>query len=283
MRFTPGPPAPFLGDPLPILMLTVLAVAAFYAVTASVGRRFAGDAAAAAGVSTTGVAQGKRRAVEADRLAFAGGALRALARKDARLLIRDPWLISQILLQMIYILPLVFVMWRNAHSNLLLAAGGPLVFLTGQLAGNLTWVVVSAEDAPELIVSAPVGGWRILQAKLLVALGPVALLSLVPLAIFWATSPLGGLIVTVCCACGWVSAALINVWYAKPADRKQMMRRRNGAGLMGLAEVLLLFAWAGTAYLFTANLLPWALIPPVVAIAVLVVVRRPTVYRPALA
>ncbi len=273
-----------LGDPVPLLALTAVCIAVFWVVTASVGRRFATDAAAAAGVGHTGEAQGRRRAANAGRMRFSGSALTALARKDARLLIRDPWLISQMLLQLLYFVPLGFILWRNAGSNLVAAASAPVVFLTAQLAGNLTWVVVSAEDAPELIVSAPVGGARILQAKLLVSLLPVAVLAAAPIALLAWTSPVGGLITAACAAAAWVTAALMNIWYAKPADRRQMMRRRGQTGLMGVVETLLILAWAGTSFLL--------LTPPtrlfgvglaVAVAAVLVVLRRPTVYRPALA
>ena len=271
-----------LGDPVPLLALTVLCAGLFWLVTGAVGRRFAADAAAAAGVSATGVAQGRRRAANADRTAFAGGPLRALARKDWRLLIRDPWLLSQMLLQMVYFVPLGFLIVRNVHSNPVLAAAAPVVFLTAQLAGNLTWVVVSAEDAPELIVSAPVGGWSILQAKLLVSLTPVVLISAVPLLFLIGSAPVGGMLVLACCIGAWTTAALMNVWYAKPADRKQMMRRRGNGGIMSVVEMLMIAVWAGIAFLGVYGS-PWALAGALAVIGALVVLRRPTVYRPAAA
>ena len=273
-----------LGDPLPLLAVTAVCVGVFWAVTAAVGRRFGADAAAAAGVSHTGEAQGRRRAAGADRLAFSGGPLRALARKDARLLIRDPWLISQMLLQLLYFVPLGFLIWRNVHGNLLAAAAGPIVFLTAQLAGNLTWVVVSAEDAPELIVSAPVGAAKILQAKLLVSLAPVAAVAVLPLAFLASSSPVGALVTTACALAACLTAALMNVWYAKPADRRQMMRRRGQSGIMGVVETLMILAWAGASSLvLIAPLRLYGLVLAAAVTAVLLVLRRPTVYRPALA
>ena len=271
-----------LGDPLPLLALTAVCAAVFLLVTAAVGRRFGADAAAAAGVGHTGEAQGRRRAAGAARMRFSGSALTALARKDARLLLRDPWLISQMLLQLLYFLPLVFLIWRNAGAHLVAAASGPVVFFAAQLAGNLTWVVVSAEDAPELIVSAPVAGARILQAKLMVALAPVAALAAVPIAALAWSSPLGGLTTAACAAGACVTAALINVWYAKPADRRRMMRRRGQSGLMGGVEMLLIVAWAAVSFLLQTG--PTRLYGVALAVAVvgaLALLRRPTVYRPA--
>ena len=272
-----------LGDPLPLLAVTAVCGAAFWAVTVAAGRRFGADAAAAAGVSLSGAGPTRRRAAAADNLRFAGGPLRTLARKDWRLLVRDPWLLSQMLLQMLWFIPLGFVVARALKGELAAAAAAPIVFLTGQLAGNLAWVVVSAEDSPELIISAPIDGRQVVRAKLLVALTPVAVISAVPLLVLSALQPLAGLAAALCCVGAWASVGLINVWYARPAKRKEMMRRqKTGGGLMGVVEMLVLFAWAGTA-LLAAFGQPWALIPPVIIAGLLFMLRRPTVYRPALA
>ena len=172
---------------------------------------------------------------------------------------------------------------RALKSDLTAAAAAPVVFLTGQLAGNLAWVVVSAEDSPELIVSAPVSGWDVVRAKLLVALGPVALIAAVPLALLGYVSVLAGVSATLCCLGCWLSVALMNVWYARPANRREMMRRqRSGGGLMGLLEMVVIFGWSGAALLGAFGL-PWAVIPPLLIAGVLYLIRRPTVYRPAIA
>lgn len=272
-----------LGDPLPLLAVTAACVAAFGAATAAVGRRFGADAAAAAGVSHTGGAAGRRRSAGVDRMRFSGSPLSALARKDARLLLRDPWLISQMLLQLLYCLPLGFVVWRNVSGNLAAAAAGPIVFLTAQLAGNLVWLSVSAEDAPELIVSAPVPAPKVLQAKLAVSLAPVAVVAAGPIGVLAWSSPAAGATTLACAGAACLTAALMNVWYAKPANRRQI-RRRGQSGIMGVVETLMILAWAAVASL--------VLIPPLrlfglglaAAVAmVLIVLRRPTVYRPALA
>ena len=277
------PARAILGEPLPLLAVTLFCLVAFCVVTAATGRRFGADAAAAAGVSLSGAKPTKRRAAAADRLRFAGGPLRTLARKDWRLLVRDPWLLSQMLLQMLWFIPLGFIVLRALKGDLAAAAAGPIVFLTGQLAGNLAWVVVSAEDSPELIVSAPIRGPEVVRAKLLVSLGPVAVVAALPIALLSYVEPLAGLSALVFGVCAWTSVGLLNVWYAKPADRKQMMRRqRSGGGLMGLVEMLVLFGWSGAAMLAAFGL-PWAVIPPVLIAGVLWIVRRPTIYRPALA
>ena len=84
--------------------------------------------------------------------------IRALRGKEWTLLQRDPWLMSQILMQLLYLLPPAFILWRSFHegsgaSTLLVPI---LIMAAGQLAGGLAWLAVSGEDAPDLIASAPV-------------------------------------------------------------------------------------------------------------------------------
>ena len=81
---------------------------------------------------------------------------RALRGKEWTLLQRDPWLMSQILMQLLYLLPPAFILWRTFHegsgaSTLLVPI---LIIAAGQLAGGLAWLAVSGEDAPDLTASA---------------------------------------------------------------------------------------------------------------------------------
>ena len=91
----------------------------------------------------------------------------ALRRKEWSLLVRDPWLMSQTLMQLLYLLPAAFLLWRSFFSE-----GGVATFLSpilimaaGQLGGGLAWLAVSGEDAPELIATAPVPTNNVLRAK----------------------------------------------------------------------------------------------------------------------
>jgi ABC-2 type transport system permease protein len=66
------------------------------------GKFFAGSAIAAIG--TQSVPPVSRRALQPRR--FAGGPRRSLRRKEWRLLARDPWLVSQMMMQILYVLPI---------------------------------------------------------------------------------------------------------------------------------------------------------------------------------
>ena len=74
--------------------------------------------------------------------------------KEHRLIVRDPWLLSQMLLQVIYTLPIVVLLVRNGGvtGSLVVALPPALVVIAAQLSGTLAWVALSAEDAPEFLI-----------------------------------------------------------------------------------------------------------------------------------
>ena len=150
-----------------------------------------GDAFAAAAMRSAGApaAQGRRGARSRFRIGL-GATMRV---KEHRLLWRDPWLISQMMLQTLYTLPVGLALWK--HGGLTGSAGiafGPtLVVIAGQLSGSLAWVALSAEDAPEFVATAPATRGQIERAKLAAVALPVALVMTPPLlALAW-TSPWG--------------------------------------------------------------------------------------------
>lgn len=268
-----------LGAPLPLIGLCLAALALFFAVTRLLGRRFGADASAAAG---SGAALGKRPLAaanrRADRDAFAGGPFRVLFRKELRLLVRDPWLISQVLLQIIYILPIGFALWRAGRSSgeIAMAAGASAIcFIGGQLAGNLTWITASAEDAPELIASAPAAMRDIVSAKVLAALTPSVLIVAPAVAAAAFISLRVAVIAAVGAVLAMSTSALLNLWYAKPANRRDFRRRRSGSVLIGVVEMLMLFACSGVTWLLMMRLYLPALGLILLIIAVLTVMRRP--------
>src|SRR5471032_2512705 len=87
----------------------------------------------------------------------AGSRQQALRWKEFMLLRRDPWLVSQTLMQLLYLLPPALMLWRSyaggAAAIVLLAP--VVVMAAGQLAGGLAWLAISGEDAPDLVATAP--------------------------------------------------------------------------------------------------------------------------------
>ncbi|MEO0729845.1 MAG: permease, partial [Pseudomonadota bacterium] len=91
----------------------------------------------------------------------------ALRKKEWRLLARDPWLVSQTLMQVLYLVPPAVLLWQNYgdETGAFVILAPVLVMAVGQLAGGLAWLAISGEDAPDLVASAPVAPASATTAK----------------------------------------------------------------------------------------------------------------------
>lgn len=261
-----------LGEPAPLLVLVALGAGLFFGVSGWLSRRFAADASAAKGADAS-VSRVSRRAVGA----FAAGAFAATFRKEVRLLRRDVALISQVLLRVLYLLPTIFLVLREAgggaQSLALAFAAGVLAFMSGQVASSLTWITVSAEDAPELIAASPAAPTSLRAAKLAAGLAPLVILLVVPLLVLTALTPTVGLAATLGCAASAAAAGMINVWHPVPGKRSEFRRRRSGSVLLGLALAFDSLFIAAATGLFASGQL-WGLIPAAVAALILLPMRR---------
>jgi ABC-2 type transport system permease protein len=258
-----------LGEPLPLFGFLGLSLLFFYALSRALGARFAANAAAAQGA-------GVRRAHGEDMRPlkrFAGGMRRAMVRKELHLMARDPALISQVLLRVLYFFPLAFILLRNARlgdGNMLLVAGsaGAVVFFVSQIAGSLAWITVSGEDAADLVTSAPVTVSEAHQAKLTAALAPVLMLAAIPIAVLAWFHPFAGLVAALGTFASALCAGLINLWYEKPQPRRNFGRRGQGAILTSLGEFALgLLLLLATTLAVSGTI--WAVAPAVLAAGVL--------------
>jgi ABC-2 type transport system permease protein len=281
-RFGPASPLSWparavWGAPAPLLGLLVVSGAVFALTLAGLGRRFAANAAVSAGISEAAPARGGTRPA---RARFARSALGAVVRKELRLLARDPALLSQVGLRVLYLLPLCFVLVRSARfgESGYLASGVALVsVVAAQVAGSLAWITVSAEDAPDLLASSPAGGERARYAKLLAALIPLAVIMVAPLLGLVVLAPWAGVVATIGVAVSSASAGLVNLWFEKPASRSNF-RRRGGSIVTSLAEIALGLGWGVACALAVAGLV-WTVIPVCVSVGLLFIfwlMRRPT-------
>lgn len=259
-----------VGEPIPLLILVVVGAGIFLFAAQVLGRRFADAAAATAGAGTRKAAKGPTRA-------FAAGPFQATVRKELRLISRDAALLSQVLLRVLYMLPLALVLARNATHMPVWALAGPaaaVTFLAGQVAGSLVWITVSAEDTPDLLAIAPAPTSVLRQAKLTAALVPVAVLLAVPIGVLTWYAPLAGLWTAIGAGLTAWTAGLIGVWHQKPGKRADFRRRRGGSLLATFAELLVAALIAAATALAVAGWLVWALLPLIVAGALMMALRR---------
>lgn len=264
-----------VGEPLPLLLLVASGVGIFLLASRTLGRRFADAAAATQGAETRKAAKGPTPNLSEG--AFAAGAFQATVRKELRLMRRDAALLSQVLLRVLYMLPLAFALARSAaHQPAWALAGGAagVAFLAGQVAGSLAWITLSAEDTPDLLAVAPTPMAVLRRAKLVAALLPVAALLIIPIVVLAWFQPLAGLWTALGAGLTAWTAGLINVWHQKPGKRADFKRRRGGSVVAALAELFIAFLIAGATALAVAGLLVWAVIPLIVAGALMMAMRR---------
>jgi ABC-2 type transport system permease protein len=252
--------------------LAVVAVIAVLLLGGAV--RFSAPRFGALAQATATVSEGRsRRSAAASRRPSgfrATSPAQALRRKEWVLLLRDPWLISQSLMQLLYLLPPFFMLWQSFYgehhgARLLVPV---LIMAAGQLAGGLTWLAVSGEDAPDLVGSAPVTTARIWRAKAEAVAGALGLVfgpAIVALAVV-------ELRLGVVALCGIVTAAasasLIQFWFRAQVKRSLFRRRHVSSRVATFAEAFSSIIWSGTGAIALAN--PWlALFPGGAALVVL--------------
>jgi ABC-2 type transport system permease protein len=226
--------------------------------------RFGDHAIAAAGVSQS---VSRQRRKTGFRRASPAGALRS---KEWTLLLRDPWLISQTLMQLLYLLPPALLLWFSYRDH----GGGSallvpvLIMAAGQLGGGLAWLAISGEDAPDLVASAPVTAGRALSAKVEAVLSGIAIV-FGPFALALAfTAPAEAAVAVGGIALAAASATAIQLAFRTQAKRSHFRRRQISSRIATFAEALSSIGWAATGAFAAAG--TWvAVIPGVLSLAIL--------------
>jgi ABC-2 type transport system permease protein len=177
-------------------------------------------------------------------LRFRGSLRLVLITKELRLIGRDPLLLMQLLQQSIYLLPTGFVLWRQSVAH---SAGVPwfwlvIIFMCGTLATSLAWITVAAEDAPELLMSAPPTRAEVVRAKIEAALLPMAPLWALPLLVIWRSHLWFALWLGLCAFGCSVSNALLQV-HKPPSRRDSFKTRGRGSPGKTFIEMGLILAW----------------------------------------
>jgi ABC-2 type transport system permease protein len=199
----------------------------------------------------------------------------ALRRKEWRLLLREPYLASQLLLQIIYTLPVSVVVWRSqgAGGSVALAAAPAIVVIAAQISSSLAWLAVSSEDAPDFIASAPVTRAEVERRKLESVVLPMALFVLPPiLGLAW-FEPGAALLALAFAAAAATSTALLNFWHPMPGKRSNVMRRHAQSKIVAVMEHALALCWALAAVLAVLESTTFLL--PVAVVAGLLWINRP--------
>jgi ABC-2 type transport system permease protein len=258
-----------LGDRRALVAVVVFGFGLLGLAIALFSRRFGDHALAAAGVSNTVVRQ-RRWSLTFRRRSPA----RVLRQKEWTLLARDPWLISQTLMQILYLLPPAVLLWvtfrSGADSYVVLIP--VVVMAAGQLAGGLAWLSISGEDAPDMVASAPITAGRILRAKIEAVMGMIALVFAPIVAVLAFDSLFAAAVAALGILTAAAAATLIQICFRTQAKRSQFRRRQTSSRIATFAEAFSSIAWAATSALAAAG--SWAALgPALIALFILAGVR----------
>ena len=237
-----------LGDGRDLALTLGLGILAFLIITARTAPDFASYVTAASSVS-----HAPRRQARSRRFAVLSP-LATLRRKERLLIQRDPWLISQSLMQLLYLSPPAILLWHNwGRTGMAIILVPVLVMAAGQLAGGLAWLTISGEDAPDLVGSGPVSPSRLLRAKAEAVLQCIGTVFCLFVAALLFSSLYQAAIAALGIFASSSSSIAIQLWFRAQAKRSDFRRRHTSSRIATIAEALLSITWAATSGIAVAG------------------------------
>lgn len=231
-----------LGEPLPVLGIVALALAVFVFTAGRTHRLFVGGLQQAAGSGKT-----LRQPAAGMRYRFGRGLFATVLFKEWRLIARDPHLISQVALQLIYLVPLCFVVFERSEFQLPMLVVA-MTLLCASLTASLAWIVVSAEDAPDLLRLSPAPVRTVTAAKLTAAIMPPTAIVLAPVVWLALRTPMAGLTAALTIGGAVCAAALIVHWCGRPGARSDFTTRGKSDFLTSILQMSSALSWGGLAW-----------------------------------
>ncbi len=238
------------GDPLALIIMIGAAVTLFWFTAWSLQTQFLRVYQSAANKHVAKPA----KSVDI-RKSFSNHAGFMIIRKEYLLLLREPSLVYNVLLQLIFMTPLL-VGFGQATKLLLLMPGAAFmsVFAAAKLVGDITGLAISSEDTPDLLKVSPLPASWITRWKLYgVMLISVPLTLVIPLIMVFRSPTAAALTLVMTIVAGALAAA-IELKYSKPRTRHKFRRRGSGsvvAYVLGLVMSVVL----GGAAAYTVSLL----------------------------
>src|SRR5690606_7744818 len=182
--------------------------------------------------------------------------------KEWKQILRDPFLISQVLLQVIYFLPAIYILFFTDTSVFAGLDLGPIlavviVALSGVLTASIARITVVGEEAHDLLASSPVGGRTVRRGKLLAAVVPVLLLAVPTSVGIFMLSPQAGVVAALLSVSGTFTVGALRSRNPGPAGRRALFKDRSmGDPVMAVIEVLIPVMLAAATYLLAIDS-PW--------------------------
>ncbi len=261
------------GDAAALLVMMIVGFCALCIAVAVSSKRFADDV-----LLTSGLERASK--VQRSFIGFASrsGVKAHLRHKEWKLLWRDPWLMSQSLQQILYLIPPALLLWfqLGEDSSALFVAVPVLVMAVGQLSGGLAWITISGEDAHDLVQTAPVRPIALLQAKIEAVFTVVAVLLLPFTLAITLLSPRAAVCLFLGAFFSASFAVLIQLWFRNQAQRSMFRRRQVSSRVATVSEALVSILCAGGAGLAMLHA-GFVLVPmvPIAAVLAFAYTMRP--------
>jgi ABC-2 type transport system permease protein len=234
-----------IGDRETLSLLLAGSLVLLGVVMAVFSPKFAGTVVSASATATT-IRRGSR--TTSFRRVSRQSALRW---KEFMLLRRDPWLVSQSLMQLLYLVPPAVMLWRSfSDSSAATVLITPVIVMAaGQLAGGLAWLTISGEDAADLVATAPMPPSSVIRAKVEVVMIAIGVIFAPLIAALALASPVQAAVTALFVIIATVSAGAIQLWFRVQAKRSQFRRRQTSSRTATFAEAFCSIGWAATAIL----------------------------------
>ncbi len=238
-------------EPIATLVFLVFAIGTLTVTVVLTQAWFVRGAQEALVVANKPIARGVQRPVR-----FNSGLWRVALQKEWRLILRDTTLLSRVLLQILYMVPSVFVFSRIGSNptgamgfqlgNLLAASA---VLMVANLVMSLVRITLYAEDVPDLLASAPLQRGMMRRVKLAAALIPSFLFTSPMIIVSAINGSSGWVFATFAWLASAFSCAITMLWLARPIARAELFKPARGGEhwLSGLLQVLSMFAWLAVA------------------------------------
>ena len=264
-----------LGAPWPLMELIGIAALTLALTGHFIAGRLAANAVTAMGADMGIRDRGQVRPKARRGPKFSPDSSAMLRRKEWMIALRSPWLVAELLTPLIYLLPPVLVLSKAAEGDTppLWLMASALAMLASQIAAGVSRLMISGEDAPELVATAPVTAGARDRAKIIAVIGVTFALMLVPLGlVFWHSVWAGicgfaGALAAVACVC------CIHLWFRTPGKRLSFYGRTKVPLTVSIADQLVGLLIASTAGLAIRDN-AWALATLAGAAALLVLAWR---------
>ena len=227
-----------------------------------IGTKFGNDVSWLSGQSET-----KEKKSKADaKIKFEGNFLKLMFKKEMAGIFRDSTAIVQIVAPIAGILPAIFAISgvKDGRADLFGYVGAPIiVFLSASMSASLAWMIVSVEEANELLNSSPLKTTKIYAYKAIMALIP-GMLEVILFAIGLSFINIKAAIITLIFGLfANINAIAIEFANPKPTKRPKMMQKPDRSLASIFIGIFAILMWAVAASVAYYSLL-WAIIPALV-------------------